>query len=85
MRKELTPLSSVACRRHPLPREGGSGSSSCSTGDTKGKYVTLGSFLRKELGEALRNTENMRKELTLFLRRLTECTANMSCTRELDL
>ena len=30
-----------------------------------------GSFLRKELGEALRNTENLRKELTLFLRSLT--------------
>ena len=34
--------------------EGGSNSPSCSTGDTKGKNVTLGSFLRKELGEALR-------------------------------
>ena len=38
-----------------------------------------------ELGGALRNTENLRKELTLFLRRLTACTANMSCTSELDL
>ncbi len=36
-----------------------------------------GSFLRKELGEALRNTEKLRKDLTLFLRRLTACTANM--------
>ena len=41
-------------RRHLLPKEGGSGTSSCSTEDTKGIPVTLGSFLRKELGEALR-------------------------------
>ena len=29
-----------------------------------------GSFLRKELGGALRNTEELSKDLTLFLRRL---------------
>ena len=34
------------------------------TSGREGKYVTLGYFLRKELGEALRNTENMSKELT---------------------
>ena len=45
--------------------EGGCGSTACSSGDTKDKYVTLGSFLRKELGEALRiGPKNMRKELT---------------------
>ena len=41
-------------QRHLLPEEGGSGTSSCSTFDRRGKNVTLGSFLRKELGEALR-------------------------------
>ena len=35
-----TPLSSVACGT-PFPKEGGSGSSSYSTCDTKGKHVTL--------------------------------------------
>ena len=29
------------------------------------------SFTRKELGEALRNTEELSKDLTLFLHRLT--------------
>ena len=53
MRKELT-LFLRRLRRHLLPVEGGSGTPSCSSGDTKDKYVTLGSFLRKELGEALR-------------------------------
>ena len=37
----------------------------------EGKYVTLGSFLRKELGEALRIGPKISEELTLFLRRLT--------------
>ena len=36
-----------------------------------------GSFLRKELGEALRIGPRIRKDPTLFLRRLTACTANM--------
>ena len=40
LRKELTPLSSVACGA-PLPMEGGSGTTPCSTGDTKGNPVTL--------------------------------------------
>ena len=37
----------------------------------KRKSRNAGSFLRKELGEALRNTEELSKDLTLFLRRLT--------------
>ncbi len=47
-------LSSVAYGDTSLPEEGGYGSSACSTGDTNVISVTLGSFLRKELGEALR-------------------------------
>ena len=31
-------------RSHPLPKEGGSGSPSCSTGDTRGNPVTLTSY-----------------------------------------
>ena len=37
----------------------------------KRKSHNAGSFLRKELGGALRNTEEFSKDLTLFLRRLT--------------
>ena len=52
-------------RGHPLPVEGGSGCSTCSTGDSKANPVTLGSFLRKELGEALRiGPKRFRKDLT---------------------
>jgi hypothetical protein len=35
-----------------LPKEGGFCTSSCSTGDTRGKNVTLGSFPRKELPDS---------------------------------
>ena len=40
LRRDLTPLSSVACGDTPLPKEGGYGSPSSTTGDTKVNPVT---------------------------------------------
>ena len=55
LRKELTLLSSVACGA-PLPMEGGSGTTPCSIGDTRGNLVTQAPSSGRswELGEALR-------------------------------
>ena len=44
----------------PFQRKGAPALRHAALETQRGKDVTLGSFLRKELGEALRNTENRR-------------------------